>query len=66
LPKNAIWSQGDGKVRGAASCQAGDILAARIIALVELGVLEKRGNLMNIWESEVRLRRQPPSGGGTV
>jgi len=37
--------------------QAGDgILAARIIALVELGVLERRGNLMNIWQSEVRLR----------
>ena len=37
--------------------QAGDmILAARIIALVELGVLEGRGNLMNIRESEVRLR----------
>jgi hypothetical protein len=36
--------------------QAGDaILAARIIALVELGVLEARGNLMNIRQSEVRL-----------
>jgi hypothetical protein len=39
--------------------QAGDgILAARILALVELGVLEGRGDLMNIRKSEVRLRDQ--------
>jgi hypothetical protein len=44
--------------------QAGDaILAARIIALVELGVLEGRGNLMNIRQSEVRLRNQALMGG---
>jgi hypothetical protein len=40
--------------------QAGDaILAARIIALVELGVLEGRGDLMNIQQSEVRLSNHP-------
>ena len=39
--------------------QAGEmILAARIAALVEFGVLEGRGNLMNIRQSEVRLRNQ--------
>ena len=43
--------------------QAGDlILSARIIALVELGVLEGRGNLMNIQQSEVRLPNQAPEG----
>jgi hypothetical protein len=43
--------------------QAGDgILAARIIALVELGVLEGRGSLMDIRQSEVRLRNQALSG----
>jgi Protein of unknown function len=42
--------------------QAGDwLLAARIIALVELGVLEGRGDLMNIQQSEVRLRNQAPT-----
>jgi hypothetical protein len=41
--------------------QAGDgILAARIVALVELGMLERRGGPMNIWQSEVRLRNQVP------
>jgi hypothetical protein len=36
--------------------QAGDgILAERIIALVETGVLEGRGDLMDIRRSEVRL-----------
>ena len=45
--------------------QAGDaILAARISALVELGVLEARGNPMNIRQSEVRLCNQALSGGG--
>jgi Protein of unknown function/Domain of unknown function (DUF1835) len=44
--------------------QAGDmILAARIVALVELGVLEGRGNLMNIRQSEVRLCNQALGGG---
>jgi hypothetical protein len=44
--------------------QAGDgILAARIIALVELAGLEGRGNLMNIGQSEVRLRNQALRGG---
>jgi hypothetical protein len=43
--------------------EAGDgILAARIIALVELGVLEGRGNLMNIRQSEVRLSNQALAG----
>jgi hypothetical protein len=43
--------------------QAGDgILADRIIALVELGMLERRGDPMNIWQSEVRLRNQVPTG----
>jgi hypothetical protein len=37
-------------------------LAARIIALVELGVLEGRGNLMNIRQGEVRLCSQAPNG----
>jgi Protein of unknown function len=38
--------------------QAGDgILSARIIALVELGRLEGRGNLSNIRQSEVRLAK---------
>jgi hypothetical protein len=47
--------------------QAGDgILAARIIALVELGVLEGHGNLMNIQQSRVRLRNQALSGAGTA
>jgi hypothetical protein len=47
--------------------QAGDgILAARIIALVDLGVLEGRGNLMNLQQSKVRLRNQAPSGGDTA
>jgi hypothetical protein len=41
--------------------QAGDaILAARIIALVELGVLEGHGDLMNVQQSEVRLPSQLP------
>jgi hypothetical protein len=44
--------------------QAGDgFLAARIIALVELGALEGRGNLTNIRQSEVRLRIQALTGG---
>jgi hypothetical protein len=39
--------------------QAGDgILAARVVALVECGLLEARGNLMDIRQSEVRLRNQ--------
>jgi hypothetical protein len=39
--------------------QAGDsILATRVLDLVELGLLEGRGNLMNIRESEVRLAKQ--------
>jgi hypothetical protein len=42
------------------------ILAARIIALVEFGVLEGRGDLMNIQGSEVRLRNQALSDGNTV
>jgi hypothetical protein len=47
--------------------QAGDaILAARIIALVELGVLEGRGDLMNVRQSEVRLRDQADGGAGTA
>jgi hypothetical protein len=41
--------------------QAGDgILAARVFALVEAGVLEGRGDLTNIRQSEVRLRDQIP------
>ena len=37
--------------------QAGEgLLAARVLALIELGVLEGRGNLTNIQQSEVRLR----------
>jgi Protein of unknown function/Domain of unknown function (DUF1835) len=44
--------------------QAGDgILAARVVALVECGLLEGRGNLMNIRQSEVRLRNQALGGG---
>jgi hypothetical protein len=36
--------------------QAGDwLLAARVIALVEAGVLERRGDRWNIHQSEVRL-----------
>src|SRR5262245_2399921 len=48
--------------------QAGDgILAARVIALVELGVFEGRGNLMNIRQSEVCLRNQATRcGAGTA
>jgi hypothetical protein len=39
--------------------QAGDlILATRVLDLVELGLLEGRGNLMNIREGEVRLAKQ--------
>jgi hypothetical protein len=34
------------------------ILAARIVALVECGLLEGRGNLMDIRQSEVRLPNQ--------
>jgi hypothetical protein len=35
--------------------QSGElILSARVIALVELGMLEARGNLMNIQQGEVR------------
>jgi hypothetical protein len=44
--------------------QAGDrILAARIAVLVELGVLEARGNPMDIRQSQVRLCNQALSGG---
>jgi hypothetical protein len=44
--------------------QAGDgILAARVAALVELGVLEARGNPMDIRQSEVRLCYQALSDG---
>jgi hypothetical protein len=42
------------------------ILAARIIVLVELAVLEGRGNLRNIQGSEVRLCYQALSNGSTV
>jgi hypothetical protein len=39
--------------------QAGDgILAARVFALVDAGVLEGRGDLTDIRQSEVRLRDQ--------
>ena len=44
--------------------QAGDgSLAARVVALVECGLLEGRGNLMNIRPSEVRLPNQALRGG---
>jgi Protein of unknown function len=44
--------------------QAGDmILATRVLDLVELGLLEGRGNLMNIRESEVRLARSSQGAG---
>jgi hypothetical protein len=42
------------------------ILAARIIALVELGVLEGRGDLSNIQGSEVRLSSQALSDGSAI
>ena len=43
--------------------QSGDgILAARVIALVELGALEGRGNLMDIRQGEVRLANQRSGG----
>lgn len=47
--------------------QAGDgILAARIVALVELGMLEGRGCLMDIRQSELRLRHHAhPTGPDT-
>ena len=39
--------------------QAGDgILANRIVALVEAGLLEGRGNLLNMRDSDVRLANQ--------
>jgi len=48
--------------------QAGDgLLAARVIALIEAGVLEGRGDLMNIQQSDVRLPNQASrSGEGTL
>jgi hypothetical protein len=43
--------------------QSGDwILAARVIALVEGGLLEGRGNLMDIRQSEVRLSNKAQEG----
>jgi hypothetical protein len=43
--------------------QAGDwILAARVVGLVESGLLEGRGNLMDIRQSEVRLPNQAQEG----
>jgi hypothetical protein len=42
-------------------------LAARVIALVEAGVLEGRGDLWNIQQSDVRLPNQASrSGEGTL
>jgi hypothetical protein len=47
--------------------QAGDlILAARVIALVEAGVLEGRGDLTNIRQSEVRLANQSSGDDGST
>ena len=47
--------------------QAGDgILAARVIALVELGALEGRGNPMDIRQSEVRLANRSSGGDGST
>jgi hypothetical protein len=47
--------------------QAGDgILAARVFALVEARVLEGRGDLTNIRQSEVRLANQSTGGDGST
>ena len=46
--------------------QAGDgILAVRVIALVEAGMLEGRGDLKNMRQSEVRLANQSTGGDGS-